>query len=171
MGGLEALKRIRAHHPQARVLALSATTTRCTRGAPFARERSASFPSAAPRKRSSTQWPRWPRSAYIDVSLAQKLALADIEGAAKSPVERLSEREFEFRASRRGASRAGIAEDLKLSSSTVGTSSLQIKQKLGVSNQSELTLLAIRHASSRLNPGIGADHQHRPARQAGAMHH
>lgn len=83
---------------------------------------------------------------YIDVGLAQKLALADIEGAAKSPVERLSEREFEvFVRLAGGASVQRIADDLKLSASTVGTHLYNIKQKLGVSNQSELTLLAIRH--------------------------
>jgi two-component system invasion response regulator UvrY len=38
-----------------------------------------------------------------------------------------------------------IAEDLKLSTSTVGTHLYNIKQKLGVSNQAELTLIAIRH--------------------------
>jgi two-component system invasion response regulator UvrY len=38
-----------------------------------------------------------------------------------------------------------IAQDLKLSASTVGTHLYNIKQKLGVANQSELTLIAIRH--------------------------
>ena len=38
-----------------------------------------------------------------------------------------------------------IADDLKLSSSTVGTHLYNIKQKLDVVNQSELTLIAIRH--------------------------
>jgi two-component system invasion response regulator UvrY len=83
---------------------------------------------------------------YLDVSLAQKLALAEIEGGAKSPVERLSEREFEvFIRLARGETVQRIAEDLKLSASTVGTHLYNIKQKLGASNQSELTLLAIRH--------------------------
>jgi two-component system invasion response regulator UvrY len=44
-----------------------------------------------------------------------------------------------------GQSVQRIAEDLKLSASTVGTHLYNIKQKLAVSNQSELTLLAIRH--------------------------
>jgi len=44
-----------------------------------------------------------------------------------------------------GATVQRIADDLKLSASTVGTHLYNIKQKLGVSNQSELTLLAIRH--------------------------
>ena len=38
-----------------------------------------------------------------------------------------------------------IADDLKLSASTVGTHLYNIKQKLGVTNQAELTLIAIRH--------------------------
>jgi two-component system invasion response regulator UvrY len=44
-----------------------------------------------------------------------------------------------------GASVQRIAQDLKLSASTVGTHLYNIKQKLNVENQSELTLIAIRH--------------------------
>jgi two-component system invasion response regulator UvrY len=80
------------------------------------------------------------------MSLAQKLALEDLEGTGRSPIERLSEREFEvFMRLARGETVARIAEDLKLSASTVGTHLYNIKQKLEVSNQSELTLLALRH--------------------------
>jgi two-component system, NarL family, invasion response regulator UvrY len=83
---------------------------------------------------------------YLDAHLAQKLALADVDGATKSPIERLSEREFEvFVRLAKGATVLKIAEDLKLSASTVGTHLYNIKQKLGVTNQSELTLIAIRH--------------------------
>ena len=83
---------------------------------------------------------------YLDTALAQKLALAEFDGAAKSPVERLSEREFEvFVRLAGGATVQHIAQDLKLSASTVGTHLYNIKQKLGVANQSELTLIAIRH--------------------------
>jgi two-component system invasion response regulator UvrY len=39
---------------------------------------------------------------------------------------------------------AQIAENLKLSPSTVGTHLYHVKQKLGVGNQSELTLVALR---------------------------
>ena len=38
-----------------------------------------------------------------------------------------------------------LRTDLKLSASTIGTHLYNIKQKLGVVNQSELTLIAIRH--------------------------
>ncbi len=147
MGGLEALRRIRARHPGARVLALSAHDDPMharralsegalgflsKRGAPEALIEAVMTVAAGRR--------------YLDPDVAQKLALADLDGVGKSPVERLSEREFEvFMRLARGETVARIAEDLKLSSSTVGTHLYNIKQKLGVSNQSELTLIAIRH--------------------------
>jgi len=147
MGGLEALRRIRARHAQARVLALSAhddpmhARRALQEGAlGFLSKRSApetlidAVTAVAAGRR------------YIDADLAQKLALADVEGATKSPVERLSEREFEvFIRLARGETVQGIAEDLNLAASTVGTHLYNIKQKLAVANQSELTLIAIRH--------------------------
>ena len=45
----------------------------------------------------------------------------------------------------RGQSVAQISEALKLSASTVGTHLYNVKQKLGLSNQAEMTLLALRH--------------------------
>jgi two-component system invasion response regulator UvrY len=147
MGGLEALKRIRAHHAHAKVLALSAhddpmhARRALQEGAlGFLSKRSA--PEALLEAVSAVA----AGNRYIDTHLAQKLALADVDGAAKSPIERLSEREFEvFVRLAKGATVLKIAEDLKLSASTVGTHLYNIKQKLGVSNQSELTLIAIRH--------------------------
>jgi len=147
MGGLEALRRIRAHHPQARVLALSAHDDPMHARRAL-REGAHGFLSkrSAPEALLEAVTAVAGGGRYIDVGLAQKLALDDIEGAGKSPIERLSEREFEvFVRLARGASVQRIADDLKLSASTVGTHLYNIKQKLGVSNQSELTLLAIRH--------------------------
>jgi two-component system invasion response regulator UvrY len=40
---------------------------------------------------------------------------------------------------------AQISETLKLSASTVGTHLYKVKQKLQLTNQSEITLLAMRH--------------------------
>ncbi|MEI8031535.1 MAG: LuxR C-terminal-related transcriptional regulator, partial [Comamonadaceae bacterium] len=45
----------------------------------------------------------------------------------------------------RGQSVVQISDTLKLSGSTVGTHLYNIKQKLGLSNQAEITLLALRH--------------------------
>lgn len=146
MGGIEALKRIRTHHPDARLLALSAhddaihARRALVQGAlGFLSKRSApeilleAVRSVASGKR------------YLDPSLAQELALADIEGASETPIERLSERELEvFLRLARGAAVQTIANDLNLSASTVGTHLYNIKQKLGASNQAELTLIALR---------------------------
>ena len=147
MGGLEALRRIRAHHPQARVLALSAHddpmhARRALREGALGFLSKRSAPEALVEAVTTVAGGR----RYIDMSLAQKLALAEIEGAAKPLIEQLSEREFDvFIRLARGATVQKIAEDLKLSASTVGTHLYNIKQKLQVANQSELTLLAIRH--------------------------
>ncbi len=147
MGGLEALRRIRAHHPEARVLTLSAhddpqhaqrALREGARG--FLSKRSApealleAITTVAAGKR------------YLDAEVARKLALSDADGTGRSPLERLSEREFEvFVRLASGHTVQHIAEDLKLSASTIGTHLYNIKQKLGVVNQSELTLIAIRH--------------------------
>ena len=147
MGGLEALRRIRAHHPQARVLALSAHddpmhARRALREGALGFLSKRSAPEALLEAVTTVGAGR----RYIDVALAQKLALADLDGGVKSPIERLSEREFEvFVRLARGETVQRIAEDLRLSASTVGTHLYNIKQKLEVVNQSELTLLAIRH--------------------------
>lgn len=147
MGGLEALRRIRMHQPLARVLALSAhddlmhAKRTLQEGAlGFLSKRSApetlleAVATVAAGKR------------YIEPALAQRLAVAEFDGGIRSPVERLSEREFEvFVRLAAGATVQRIARDLKLSASTVGTHLYNIKQKLGVANQSELTLIAIRH--------------------------
>ena len=147
MGGLEALRRIRARHPEARVLALSAHddpmhARRALREGAMGFLSKRSAPEALVEAVTAVAAGR----RYIDMSLAQKLALAEIEGTAKPPIEQLSEREFEvFIRLAQGATVQKIAEDLKLSASTVGTHLYNIKQKLQVGNQSELTLLAIRN--------------------------
>ena len=146
MGGIEALRRIRAHDPQARVLALSAHDDPMHARRAL-REGALGFLS----KRSAPEALLEAVSAvgsgqrYIDPRVAQRLALEDIGGTESSPIKRLSEREFDvFIRLARGASVQRIADDLRLSASTVGTHLYNVKQKLGVSNQSELTLIAIR---------------------------
>jgi two-component system invasion response regulator UvrY len=148
MGGIEALRRIRAHHPQARVLTLSAQDDPLHARRAL-REGALGFLSkrSAPEALIDAVTAVAAGQRYIDASLAQKLALEEIDGAGKSVIERLSEREFDvFIRLARGENVQRIAEDLKLSPSTVGTHLYNIKQKLHVSNQSELTLIAVREA-------------------------
>jgi two-component system invasion response regulator UvrY len=147
MGGLEALRRIRARDAAARMLALSAHddpmhARRALREGALGFLSKRSAPEALITAIAAVAAGR----RYIDPSLAQELARAEIEGASRSPVEKLSEREFAvFVRLAGGATVQKIAEDLKLSTSTIGTYLYNIKQKLGVVNQSELTLIAIRH--------------------------
>ncbi len=146
MGGIEALRRIRARDPQARVLALSAHDDP-VHARRALREGASGFLSkrSAPETLLEALTQIAAGRHYIDPAVAQQLALSAIEGA-DSPTERLSEREFEvFIRLARGATVQRIAEDLRLAGSTVGTHLYNIKQKLSVANQSELTLLAIRH--------------------------
>jgi two-component system invasion response regulator UvrY len=147
MGGLEALRRMKARHPQVQVLTLSAHddpmhARRCLQEGALGFLSKRSAPEALVQAVTVVASGR----RYLDAALAQKLALADFDGVSKSPVERLSEREFEvFVRLAGGATVQRIAQDLNLSPSTVGTHLYNIKQKLGVENQSELTLIAIRH--------------------------
>ncbi|HEY6451170.1 MAG TPA: response regulator transcription factor [Steroidobacteraceae bacterium] len=146
MGGLEALRRILAHHPEAKILTLSAHddpmhARRALREGALGFLSKRSAPEALLEAVAAVAGGQ----RYIDKTLAQRLALEEIEGAAKSVVERLSEREFDvFIRLARGATVQRIAEDLSLSPSTVGTHLYNVKQKLRVNNQSELTLIAIR---------------------------
>ena len=87
---------------------------------------------------------------YIEPSIAQKVAMSQM-GGETSPVEILSEREFDvFMALASGKTVNQIAETLHLSPRTVGTHLYNIKQKLNASNQTELALIAIK--SGLINP-------------------
>ena len=87
---------------------------------------------------------------YIEPSIAQKIAMSQM-GGETSPVEVLSEREFDvFMALSNGKTVNQIAQTLHLSPRTVGTHLYNIKQKLNASNQTELALIAIK--SGLINP-------------------
>jgi two-component system invasion response regulator UvrY len=144
MGGLEALRRLLAAEPQARVLVLSAHEDtahpqRALRGGALGYLTKRSAPDALIAAVQSVAAGK----PYVDAATAQTLALAQIRGDT-SPAQALSEREFSvFLQLARGQSVAQIAETLSLSPSTVGTHLYNVKQKLGASNQSELTLVAL----------------------------
>jgi two-component system invasion response regulator UvrY len=145
MGGLEAVRRLLAQDPKARVLALSAHEDtahprRVLRAGAlgYLAKRSAPDTLIA----AVTAVARGDR--YVDAQTAQALAMAQFDGDT-SPVEMLSEREFSvFIQLAQGRTVVQIAETLNLSPSTVGTHLYRVKQKLGANNQSELTLVALR---------------------------
>jgi two-component system invasion response regulator UvrY len=145
MGGLEATRRLIAQDPKVRILALSAHEDtahprRVLRAGALGYLAKRSAPEAL--IAAVTAVARGER--YLDAQTAQALAVAQIDGE-DSPADMLSEREFSvFIQLARGMSVAQIAENLKLSPSTVGTHLYHVKQKLRANNQSELTLVALR---------------------------
>lgn len=146
MGGIEALRRILSHDPAARILTLSAQDDPMHARRAL-REGAMGFLSkrSAPEALLEAVTVIAAGQRYIDKDLAQRLALDELKGSVKSVLDRLSEREFDvFMRLARGATVQRIAEDLNLSPSTVGTHLYNVKQKLGVANQSELTLIAVR---------------------------
>jgi two-component system, NarL family, invasion response regulator UvrY len=144
MGGLEAVRRLIAQDPKVRVLALSAHEDsahprRVLRAGALGYLTKRSAPDALIAAVTAVA----AHQAYVDPQTARSLAMAHVKGEA-SPADTLSEREFAvFIQLARGLSVARIADNLKLSPSTVGTHLYHIKQKLGASNQSELTLAAL----------------------------
>jgi len=145
IGGMEAIERIMAKDNQARILVLSAHEDSVhpkrvlNAGAlGYLSKRSAAeeliqaIRTVAVRKR------------YVEASIAQQMAIQQFSGD-KTPVDLLSGREFEvFIALAKGKGTNEIADTLCLSPRTVGTHLYNVKQKLGASNQSELTLIAMR---------------------------
>jgi two-component system invasion response regulator UvrY len=145
IGGLEAIDRILAREPQARILVLSAHedimhARRVLKAgaAGYLTKRSAAE-ALIDAIRQVAQG-----KTYLEPSIAQQLALQQLSGD-KSPVDMLSEKEFKvFLALAKGKSVAEIAEVMSLSPRTVGTHLYNIKQKLGASNSAELAIMAIR---------------------------
>ncbi|SEQ51617.1 two-component system, NarL family, invasion response regulator UvrY [Solimonas aquatica] len=146
MGGLEALRRLTARDAQARVLVLSAHEDSAhPRRALKAGALGYVCKRSAPEELVDAVRSVAAGRLYLGAELARRLALQDLNGGA-SPVEQLSEREFAvFLRLAQGESVAQIAEVLHLSANTVGTHLYNIKQKLGASNQAELTLIAVRN--------------------------
>ena len=146
MGGLEAIKRLMAKDAKARILALSAhEDTSHPKRALQAGALGYLSKRSAPEVLIDAIRAIARGQRYLDAQIAQRMAVQDIHGE-KGPMDRLSPREFEvFLQLSRGQSVAQISETLSLSSSTIGTHLYNVKQKLSLMNQAEMTLLAVRH--------------------------
>lgn len=145
MGGLEAMNRILARNPGARILVLSAhEDTSYPRRALQAGALGYLSKRGAPAELLQAVNAVARGATYIEPGIAQRLAMQGLKGP-QGPVDMLSEREFEvFLHLAGGRSVAQIAELLSLSPRTIGTHLYNIKQKLGAQNAAELTLIALR---------------------------
>jgi two-component system invasion response regulator UvrY len=144
IGGLEAVHRILARAPQARILVLSAHED-----AMHARRVLKAGAAGYLTKRSAAEAlieairEVFQGRSFLEPQIARQLELQ--QGAAADPLERLSEKEFKvFLALAGGQSVQDIASVMSLSPSTVGTHLYNIKQKLGAANSAELALIAMR---------------------------
>jgi two-component system, NarL family, invasion response regulator UvrY len=145
IGGLEAIDRILAREPQARLLVLSAheDAMHARRVLKAGAVGYLSKRSAAEELIQAIRQVSQGKT-YLESTIAQQLAVQQLNGE-KSPVDMLSEKEFKvFLALAKGQSVADIAEVMSLSPRTVGTHLYNIKQKLGASNSAELALIAMR---------------------------
>ncbi|HUO82016.1 MAG TPA: response regulator transcription factor [Gammaproteobacteria bacterium] len=146
IGGLEAIGRLVAKQPSAKILVLSAHAD-----AIHARRVLKAGAAGYLSKRSAGEelldaiGQVAGGKTFIEAAIAQQLAVQQMRGE-KSPVDTLSEKEFKvFLALAQGHSVIEIAEIMSLSPRTIGTHLYNIKQKLDASNQAELTLMALRN--------------------------
>jgi two-component system invasion response regulator UvrY len=145
IGGLEAIGRILAREPAARILVLSAHedvmhARRVLKAgaAGYLTKRSAAEELIQAIRQVDQG------KTYLESSIAQQMAVQQLNGQ-KNPLDMLSEKEFKvFLALARGQSVQEIADVLSLSPRTIGTHLYNIKQKLGASNSAELAIIAIR---------------------------
>lgn len=144
MGGIEAVRRLLAQDARTRVLALSAyEDTAHPRRALRAGALGYLAKRSAPDELILAVKTVAGGERYVDRQTAQALAVLQGDSGA-SPIDLLSSREFSvFIQLAKGMNVAQIADNLKLSPSTVGTHLYRVKQKLGAGNQSELTLAAL----------------------------
>jgi two-component system, NarL family, invasion response regulator UvrY len=143
IGGLEAVRRILAREPAARILVLSAHED-AMHARRVLKAGAAGYLTKRAAAEALIQAIREVRQGktFLEPQIAQELALR--QGAGE-PLDTLSEKEFKvFLALAGGQSVQDIAEVMSLSPRTVGTHLYNIKQKLGASNSAELALIAMR---------------------------
>ncbi len=147
MGGLEATKKILRYTPDVNVIVLTAHTedpfpTKVMQMGASGYLTKESGPDEmvnAIRAVNSGQ-------RYLPSDIAQKMALSQFKTVEENPFNALSDRELQIMIMiSRGDKVPNISEHLSLSTKTINSYRYRMFEKLGVSNDVELTHLAIRH--------------------------
>lgn len=145
IGGLEAIERILAKEPSAKILVLSAHED----SVHPKRVLNAGAQGYLTKRSAAEELIKAIRTIasgkkFIEADVAQQMAIQQLSGE-QSPVDVLSPREFEvFMALAKGNTTKEIADTLFLSERTVGTHLYNIKQKLNAKNSAEIALIAMR---------------------------
>ena len=147
MGGMETTRRILQVHPEARIIVVTVhvqepwPSKMLEAGAAGYLTKSCAFDEIVNAIRTVMKG-----EIYLDPQVARTLALARLPGQEGSPFEKLSQREMEVLLMvTRGHSIQDISDTLCLSPKTISTYRYRLYDKLGVSNDVELTHLAVRH--------------------------
>lgn len=147
MGGLEATKRLLRHHPMLKIVIVSACdeeplpTRLLQAGAAGFISKNCDMEELLQAIRKTHSGQR-----YIAPEIAQKMALKKVSHSEESPFEKLSERELQVMLMIvHGQKVQEISDKLCLSPKTVNSYRYRLFEKLKVSNDVELTHLAIRH--------------------------
>lgn len=145
MGGMEALRRIRARYSAARLLVFS-----MHENVAFANQvlkagaRGYVAKTGSPEELVTAVQEVAQGRIYISSGVAQKIAVQSVGGS--DPFSQLSAREFEiFRMVAEGVSAEQVADKLNISQKTVANYLTLIKQKLAVATPIEMLRLAMRH--------------------------
>lgn len=147
MGGLEATKKILRFAPDVKIIVLTAHTEDpfpskvMQMGAAGYLTKEAGPDEMVNAIRSVNSGQR-----YLPSDIAQKMALSQFKSAEENPFNALSDRELQIMIMiTRGDKVPDISEHLNLSTKTINSYRYRMFEKLGVSNDVELTHLAIRH--------------------------
>jgi len=145
IGGLEATRKLLRSHPDIKVVAVTVCDPFPTRllqaGAAGYLTKGAGLPEMVQAIRLVFAGQR-----YISPQIAQQLAIKSFQPTNDSPFDALSEREIQIALMIVGCQKVQIISDkLCLSPKTVNTYRYRIFEKLSISSDVELTLLAVRH--------------------------
>jgi two-component system invasion response regulator UvrY len=158
IGGLEATRKLAMSLPDAKVIVLSAQTAE-----PFPMKLMEAGASGYLTKDSAedeivTAIRRVVAGErYIAAEIARQLALQAVNRSAGSPFDQLSQREMQVMImATKGHSVQEISDKLHLSPKTVSTYRSRLFEKLGVSNDVELTRLALRYGVIEEQDSTGA---------------
>ncbi|MBQ0712107.1 MAG: response regulator [Porticoccus sp.] len=147
IGGLEATQRILSHYPETKIIVISAFNddvypmTLLKAGAAGYITKNADTEEIKTAIDSVLSG-----KVYVSPNLAQMMVVNGLSIHSKSPLSQLSQRELQIaELITRGRRANEVAETLSISPKTINTYKYRIYEKLGVSNDVELTLAAVKY--------------------------